>query len=201
MRLMPNTFFTSDTHFGHANIIRYSKRPVLQEGDLDDKGGWINRKIAQERNEEMDEIMIKRWNEKIERNDTVYHLGDFSFARKPEDVKKYFNRLNGNISLIYGNHDKKHLLRHVRFNWMEHYKVVTFNDTRIILFHYRIDGVWDHAHHGAWHLYGHSHGALPTRLDIMAFDIGVDCHDFYPLSFEEVAEKMKDHSYVSLDGN
>ncbi|MFT5024909.1 MAG: calcineurin-like phosphoesterase family protein, partial [Candidatus Azotimanducaceae bacterium] len=42
------------------------------------------------------------------------------------------------------------------------------------------------AHHGNWHLYGHSHGTLPDLEDQLCFDVGVDCHDFYPLAYEDV---------------
>jgi calcineurin-like phosphoesterase family protein len=50
--------------------------------------------------------------------------------------------------------------------------------------------VWRGDYHGTWHLYGHASGNLPDKEDVLAFDIGVDCHDFYPLSYEEVKAIM-----------
>ena len=65
----------------------------------------------------------------------------------------------------------------------------------IVLFHYAMR-VWRNDFRGSWHLYGHSHGNLPDKADRYAFDIGVDCHDFYPLSYAEVKAIMKTKSWV-----
>jgi len=75
-------WFTSDTHFGHNKIIEYCKRPFKSL-------------------EEMNETLIKNWNEVVKTDDTVFHLGDFSFR----GFHTYKNRLNGNIILVQGNHD------------------------------------------------------------------------------------------------
>ena len=79
-----NIYFTSDTHFGHANILNFCKRPFK---DVD----------------EMNEELIKRWNEVISKEDTVFHLGDFAFGGA-EIWNKTLPRLNGHIVLILGNH-------------------------------------------------------------------------------------------------
>lgn len=79
-------FFTlSDTHFGHAKIIDYCNRPFSSV-------------------EEMDEAMIKNWNETVSNNDTVLHLGDFGLGNK-EYIASIVKRLNGKKILILGNHD------------------------------------------------------------------------------------------------
>ena len=56
--------------------------------------------------EEMNHELINRWNNKIRKDDTVIHLGDFAFGSK-EEIKELRNKLNGNIILIRGSHDKK----------------------------------------------------------------------------------------------
>lgn len=75
-------FFTSDTHFGHSNVIRYDKRPF--------------RDVT-----EMNEALIKNWNRAVSPSDTVYHLGDVSILR-PEKTREILYSLNGKIFLIRG---------------------------------------------------------------------------------------------------
>ena len=79
-------FFTSDTHFGHKNIIRYCNRPFNNV-------------------EEMDEYMIRVWNEEVNHDDIIFHLGDFSFYNTSKS-KEIYDRLNGHKIIIRGNHDK-----------------------------------------------------------------------------------------------
>ncbi len=80
-------FFTSDTHFGHANIIKYCNRPYSD--------------VAQ-----MDAELIRRWNMVVNYGDTVFHLGDFAFANEAR-VEYLLNQLRGIKILIAGNHDPK----------------------------------------------------------------------------------------------
>jgi len=76
-------FFTSDTHFGHKNIVKYCERPFKNV-------------------EDMNQQLIERWNVVVKKEDTVFHLGDFVFRGRTKDFK---DKLNGNIILIKGNHD------------------------------------------------------------------------------------------------
>ena len=159
------TYITSDSHFGHKNIIKYCNRPFSSV-------------------EEMDETMIENWNAKVKPNDTIYHLGDFSFSKNPQ---QYFKRLNGRKILIRGNHDG---LAIVDLGWdgVHHYYELKVGKQLIVLFHYGMR-VWNGSHHGSWHLYGHSHGKLPSSG--LSFDAGVDCHNFSPISYDEVKIKME----------
>lgn len=80
-------WFTSDTHFGHANVIGFCGRPFALV-------------------EEMDEEMIRRWNARVRPSDVVYHLGDFAFKSK-EFAAGICCRLLGHKVLVRGNHDRK----------------------------------------------------------------------------------------------
>ena len=80
-------YFIADTHFNHANIIKYCNRPF--------KNTY-----------EMNEYIIKKWNSVVKEADTVYHLGDVGFGSLQE-VKSLVERLNGRKILLRGNHDFK----------------------------------------------------------------------------------------------
>ena len=174
-------YFTSDTHFDHANIIKYANRPFTN--------------IT-----EMNVALVQRWNEKVGPSDTVYHLGDFSFSK---DWKHWINlllTLNGGIHLVKGNHDKDKLINQVQKNAttcgflsVSDYKYIKIQEGKgvqeIVLMHYAMR-VWNKSHYGAWQLYGHSHNNLPPMPNSKQIDVGVDSHNFYPISYEEIKEKM-----------
>lgn len=179
---MNQLFFTSDHHFGHENIIKYCNRPF-------------------ENAREMNEALIQRWNEKIKPRDTVYHIGDFGLTYK-ENLLAIVERLNGKIHLITGNHDSAALQIRNKFQWVKEYYELKVKDPdckngvqRIILFHYAMR-TWRGSGRGNWHLYGHSHGTLPDLEDSLSFDVGVDCHDFYPLSYDEVKAIMQRKTWI-----
>lgn len=167
------TWFTADTHFGHANIIRYCRRPFNSA-------------------EEMDEAIITRWNERVKDGDIVYHLGDLTFG----DPFPYLKRLNGDKHLILGNHDKTTikraglLLDSKMLASISSLKEITEQSQHIVLCHYGMR-VWNRAHHGSLHFYGHSHGTLPGNSQ--SLDVGVDCWDFRPVSLDEIKERLAQH--------
>lgn len=163
---MGNTFYTSDTHFFHKRIIEYCNRPFSSI-------------------EEMNEILIQRWNEKVKPNDTVYHLGDFIWSSSVEKIREICSRLNGQKILVYGNHDdKKQLLNSGCFKCYNYFDF-KYHDKFIVLFHYPIQE-WNKKFHGAIHLHGHCHGTIENIKN--RFDVGVDSHNFYPISLEEIYE-------------
>jgi len=59
--------------------------------------------------------------------------------------------------------------------------------------------VWNKSHHGALNLYGHSHGSLPDDPHALAIDVGVDCHNFTPISFEQVKKIMSKKTFKPID--
>jgi calcineurin-like phosphoesterase family protein len=82
------TWFTSDTHFGHANIIKYCKRPFASV-------------------DEMDKRMVENWNARVAPNDVIWHLGDVALSGGKERLSEIMGELNGHKRLILGNHDRK----------------------------------------------------------------------------------------------
>jgi len=87
---MPAVFLVSDTHFGHAGVCRFTRADGCTP-----LRPWDSA-------EEMDEAMVKAWNERVRPNDKVYHLGDVVINRKSLSI---MSRLNGDKVLIRGNHD------------------------------------------------------------------------------------------------
>jgi calcineurin-like phosphoesterase family protein len=156
-------WFTSDTHFDHANILKYANRPF--QGI-----------------EEMNEALIANWNAIVQPGDVVYHLGDFAFKRHA-----YFaERLHGQIVLVEGSHDRMDSKSQKAFQCVGPRHTVK-GDPDIILSHYAMR-VWPRSHYGTWHLFGHSHGRLEPWGT--SFDAGVDAQGYYPLSLDRVREIM-----------
>lgn len=174
-------FFTADTHFSHGNIIKYCNRPFSSV-------------------EEMDETIIRLWNQKVGQHDTVYHLGDFMMCRgydAESRMKRLASRLNGEIHLIVGNHDDPHVCyQSGAFKSVRDYRKINWQKQKIILFHYSMR-VWDCSHHGAWQLYGHSHGTLPD-IGGLTFDVGVDSWGYAPLHYEEIRIEMLSRQKIML---
>ena len=87
---MPSVFLTSDTHFGHAGVCKF-----VEADGVTKIRPWTDP-------DEMDEEMIKRWNDTVRPTDKVYHLGDVVINRRSLST---LVRLNGDKVLIRGNHD------------------------------------------------------------------------------------------------
>lgn len=196
------TWFTSDTHFGHANIIRYCSRPFIQPGDLNEQKDWISKERGRERCEEMDNFLIRRWNETVGPNDIVYHLGDFCMGRG-SDATSYLARLAfDTLYFVPGNHDKamNEFLKSppAAVKFLGDMPEITIKNQKIILTHYAMR-VWDGSHYGAWNLFGHSHGTLTNDPHSLSLDVGVDCHQYTPISFETVKTEMEKKFFKSID--
>jgi len=87
---MPSVFLVSDTHFGHAGVCRFTRNDGVTK-----LRPWTDP-------DEMDEAMVKAWNDRVRPTDKVYHLGDVVINRKSLSI---MSRLNGDKVLIRGNHD------------------------------------------------------------------------------------------------
>jgi len=193
--MTPNIHFTSDEHFGHRNVML---------GFLDHKTGLPTSKPRPWGTlEEMTEGLIDRHNYVVKSGDLVYHLGD-AFWRTfgVDNAIEVMQRLNGNHYYIFGNHEelfeeagRSVTLKH-QFVWLKDRAKLkvqldpTKSKKQMIVLDHFAGRVWDKSHSGSWQLYGHSHGALPEQDDLLSFDVGVDANNWYPVSIEEVAQRM-----------
>lgn len=177
-----NLFFTSDTHFCHANIIKYCARPF-------------------ENTEEMNEVLIDNWNKKVGKNDIIYHLGDFCFAGSAEWYS-ILGRLNGKIHLIVGNHDEKNLRQGYSqmFETISYQQRLSVEGYSVYLNHYPYL-CYPGYKSNTIQLFGHIHSShdkfdgldaqiAKFQLQPSQYDVGVDWNNYTPVSWEEVKQNI-----------
>lgn len=215
---MNNILISADTHFSHLNISIYTKRPVIRTGDtyIDNNGNerWVSKNIAIIRTREMNNILINDWNKVVGKNDLVYHLGDVCFG----DPTEILRQLNGKIILIPGNHDRD-IIDYIKHTKQDKIRIIggipidgdkIFTIGEVIIHnqlfsmsHFAME-VWNKSHHGAWHLFGHSHGSLQESDTKFSMDVGVDAHykrygNFSPFTFNEISEVLSKRKFVPID--
>ena len=183
-------FFTSDTHFGHENIIKWCNRPYSSV-------------------QEMNEALIENWNSTIGPEDTIFHLGDFAFGGSGlwKDVA---SKLNGKKHLIVGNHDEKNLKDGFRYlfesiNWQLKIRVenraIYLNHVPFLCY----GGTYRSPESAVWQFHGHTHemqgenlGEDYPRLQYrfpFQYDVGVDFNNYKPISFTELCKKIEKKVY------
>lgn len=171
-----NIFFTSDLHLDHKNIIEYCERPFPSI-------------------EDMNLTIETGWNNTISNKDIVFILGDFCFGSKLT-WRSYLDNFNGVKYFIEGNHDKNTTKdKFVEVTSMRNIMIEGDDEIpegqRMTLCHYPMLS-WYQSHRGAWQLYGHVHGAFSRKGADMSrttpnqLDVGVDVHNFTPLSYHQV---------------
>jgi len=131
--------------------------------------------------EEMNEELIRRHNEVVHKNDIVIHAGDFTWLKDRRVVQEQLiSKLKGQHIFLSGSHDR----------WLSGAKGIwekIIGGHYVVICHYCMR-TWARSHYNSWMLYGHSHNKLPSIGK--SHDIGVDGHNFYPYSFDEVVEIM-----------
>ena len=171
-------FFCSDSHYSHYNICKYCHRPFQSRS-------------------EMDQTLIKNWNEVVPEDGIVVHCGDFMLPHN-EDIKeynKYLNQLHGRVLLLRGNHDLASL------DWVSD-KLIAVRDQAMIV----VDGVKIFAQHypcaafnGDYHVYGHIHtladgtcygidGDVTKVMGKNTYDVGVDQNGYTPVSYWQLCD-------------
>jgi calcineurin-like phosphoesterase family protein len=177
-------FFTSDTHWNHTNIIKYTNRPY-------------------DTVEEMNEALISNWNDTVGPKDVVWHLGDIAWWHKKNgpSLDGILSQLNGEKHLLLGNHDKDLPTDALEKNFVEiaNYKELRFNNRKLILCHYPIFS-WNGMYKGSWMLHGHCHGNINwANENTTRLDVGVDVHNMAPVSFEGIEEILGDKVFEVVD--
>jgi calcineurin-like phosphoesterase family protein len=129
----------------------------------------------------MDLALISNWNQTVGADDHVYHLGDFAL----QNHLQYKSQLHGHIHWILGNHDKDSDTVKHQFASVNQLLMPKIGKQKLFLFHYPCVSWW-HKGYGTWHLYGHVHGGY-SRAGEASLDVGCDCHNYRPISYEEVA--------------
>ncbi len=167
-------YYTADLHLGHANVIRHCGRPFA---DTD----------------EMDAALIRNWNDRVHRNDTVYIVGDFLFrARRP--AEEYLSELKGRKHLLIGNHDKNWMKKADLTKWFESVSSMLFIKDRgrnVTLCHYPMM-TWPGVSKDGYMIYGHIHNNTyadywPLILaNSLMLNAGVDINGFAPVTLDEL---------------
>lgn len=165
-----SAFFIADTHFGDGNILRYENRPFASV-------------------EDMDQELVRRWNETVGEGDTVFHLGDFS-ARSEEEDRALLARLHGRKVLVLGNHD--------RHRSPQQWRALGFEEA--IPWPILWEGFFLLSHEPLYvnrnmpyaNVFGHVHGN-PSYRDTSSRSVcvSVERTGFSPLSFEELRQRLR----------
>ena len=140
--LPDNVFFTADTHFFCDKAL--SHRPQFKDM------------------REMNETLIRNWNETVPEDGVVFHLGDLATHLHRDVITGLVRRLNGTILLVKGNHDDISILRGVRFREDTGLQVLGYmwsfwlEGIKILLSHYPFL-CYEGEYHGVWQLFGHVH--------------------------------------------
>ena len=151
------TWFTADTHFGHAGARSLYRRPFASVPA-------------------MDQAIEDRWNQAVAPGDTVYHLGDFA-VRHP-DPASLLARLHGRKHLLTGNNDPLPIQALPAWVSVQPYLEIAADGHALVLCHYALRS-WRDMGKGTLNLHGHSHGRLSRQS--RQFDVGVDVWDFRPI--------------------
>ena len=191
---------TSDTHFGHENIIKYCKRPFLNSADMNEK-------------------LIENWNARVKPEDVVIHCGDF-FMGQLSVIDSVLPRLNGTIIWVKGNHDQNNRMRLIREKYPEKVLIagplfyLKYRRWFFVFCHLPLSNedlleqfeadsreiIWVHGHvHDKWDFYD------PYKK---SFNVCVDKTDFHPVNIGEldyhirncevIKEKLKEEVFETM---
>jgi len=164
-----NYWWTADYHFSHFNIIRYCGRPF---------------KTA----EEMNRVIIRKHNERVKPEDTVFFLGDFIFKGGKEGgeerYREFEKKLNGKFIFIKGNHDRNNSLRTIITKMYIHY------GAKDICMTHRLENADpDVPLNFCGHVHQHYKIKRLNEKSLIA-NLSVEVWNYYPVSFNEISSAV-----------
>lgn len=193
-------FFTSDSHYGHRGICR----PTSHWEDTSKTRDF-------ESLNHMNSVLVDEINNRVNENDVLVHLGDFSFGGF-ENIAEFRSRIIcKNIHLILGNHDH-HIQRNKSniqslFSSVQNYAFLSLKKPgknkgmerfSFVLCHFPIAS-WDGMNSGVIHLHGHVHLSPHNKIaEGRAMDVGADGNEMTPYSLEEIMKLLKDRPIKRL---
>jgi calcineurin-like phosphoesterase family protein len=184
---MPSVFLYSDPHFGHQGVCKFMRND------------GVTKLRPWDTAEEMDEELVRRFNETVGPNDKVYMLGDIAFKRSHIRI---LERLNcKDLVLIKGNHDVEDLKLYSQY----------FRDIRAyhIMDNYLLSHIPIHPESlsrwkGNWHGHTHANRVMKARgvdartgeilysdeIDPRYWCACVEQTDFAPILFEDALKRI-----------
>ena len=171
--VVTRTFLISDTHFGHANMCKFTRDDGSKLRPWDD--------VSQ-----MDEQLIENWNAVVAPSDKVYHLGDVAIPRRGLQC---LSKLNGRKILVHGNHDIFGMK-----DYSEHFKEIRGSHylDQYILTHIPIHECGLNRYKGNIHGHLHYRQVLTGdgQPDLRYKCVCVEHINYTPIDFEEIRAQM-----------
>lgn len=179
-------FYISDTHFGHANILTFTRAAPSVSGVIQESSVRVRPEFSSA--DEMDEHLIERWNAVVRPEDHVWHLGDVSMARGNDigRIDKVMQRLQGHKRLVLGNHDHLNPRWYVR--WFEKIRGSQMHDG--LLFTHIPVAPWSFGKAKA-NVHGHVHANQPrvwrpASTGRTYVNLSVEVNAYTPVSLETI---------------
>jgi len=187
------TYFTSDSHFGHKNILKFCPERLKHCKDVVD----------------MTEVLIAKWNKEVKPDDVVWHLGDVAMRLKPRDIKPILLRLNGRKRLILGNHDNcatvskwedlgfesvlnaAQIKLDGRLVWLNHYPYKEGFWKSLFKRYYYDDRFYSRKlkDENQWLIHGHVHDLWQVKNKMV--NVGLDAWNLKPVSEHKIINLMR----------
>jgi calcineurin-like phosphoesterase family protein len=164
-------FVISDLHLGHGNIIKYCSRPFPHDAV-----------------DEMDQMLIRNWNYTVKPDDRIYHIGDLCYGPLARNLYEYLQRLNGQVTLIQGNHDE-------RERAPVHSEPMVHKDIPFLLVHDPDDAPVPFE---GWVIHGHHHNNDLENYPFINFEkrrinVSAELVRYQPVPLAELCNIIKDH--------